>query len=262
METKNVTYSASPNYLKAAMVPIHVINLDRSPDRLAEFQRRNAHLSDVVRFSAIDARTLDREQLVRDGSIAGDCHYKGGFLGSAMSHISLWKKAAKEERTITVVEDDVIFSRYFAERSQAFLAALPTDWDFVQWGWNFDAFLWVDVIPQIIKAKMVFDQDQLRRNIYDFQNAPTVPAPVRLLHSFGILCYSITPKGACALLSHCLPLDAKLIDFPGFGVRIQNNSLDCVMNGAYPSLKAFVCMPPLAVAENKKEESTNRATAA
>ena len=247
---------------KGATMRIHVINLDRSPDRLADFQRRNAHLLDVVRFPAIDARTLDREQLIRDGSLARDCPYKGGFLGSAMSHISLWKKAAEEDRTITVVEDDVVVSRHFVERSQAYLASLPTDWDFVQWGWNFDAFLWVDVIPRIIRAQIVFDQDQLRQNIYDFQNADTIPAPVRLLHSFGIHSYSVTPQGARALLSQCLPLDARLIDFPGFGVRINNNSLDCVMNGAYPSLKAFVCMPPLVVAENNEEASINRAPAA
>ena len=180
---------------------IHVINLDRSPDRLADFQRRNAHLVDVVRFPAIDARRLDREQLIRDGSLASDCHYNGGFLGSAMSHILLWRKAAEEERTITVFEDDVVVSRRFAERSKAYVASLPTDWDFVQWGWNFDAFLWVDVIPQIIRAQMAFDQDQLRQNIYDFQNADTIPAPVRLLHSFGIHSYSVTPKGASALLA-------------------------------------------------------------
>jgi len=239
------------------MMPIHVISLDRTPNRLEHFQRRNAHLTDVVRFPAIDWRTLDRNQLITDGSLARDCPYEGGFLGNAMSHISLWKKAAEEDRTITVVEDDAIFSCHFAERSRAFLAALPTDWDFVQWGWNFDALLWVDVIPQIIKVAMNFYQSELRRNIYDFQNADTIPAPVRLLHSWGIFCYSVTPKGARALLSHCLPLDDRLIDLsPGLGRRIKNTSLDCVMCGAYPFLKAFICMPPLAATENKKEEST------
>jgi len=56
----------------------------------------------VVRFPTIDAQTLDREQLVRDGTLARDCTYKGGFLGNAMSHISLWKKAAEEEQTIAL----------------------------------------------------------------------------------------------------------------------------------------------------------------
>jgi glycosyl transferase, family 25 len=235
---------------------IYLINLDRTRGRLAEFQRRNAHLCDVDRYPAIDGRTIDREKLIQEHIITSDCHYKSGFLGNAMSHVSLWRKAVDEQRTITVAEDDAVFSHCFAARSQAFLAKLPTDWDFIQWGWNFDAYLWVDLIPQTIKAKMVFDQDQLRRNIDKFQSADTVPTAMRLLHSFGTLCYSVTTKGAHALLARCLPFDAKLIDFPGFDVRIENSSLDCAMSRVYPSIKAFVCIPPLVASENKWEEST------
>jgi glycosyl transferase, family 25 len=245
------------NVEETAQLTIYLINLDRTPGRLAEFQRRNAHLCDVERYPAIDGRTIDREKLINERIITRDCRYKGGPLGCAMSHISLWRKAVDDQRTITVAEDDAVFSRCFAAQSQAFLAELPIDWDFIQWGWNFDAFLWVDVIPQTIRAKMVFDQDQLRRNIDAFQSADTVPTAMRLLHSFGPLCYSITAKGARTLLAHCLPLDAKLVDFPGFGVKIENNSLDCAMSRVYPSFKAFVCMPPLAASENKWEESTN-----
>jgi glycosyl transferase, family 25 len=235
---------------------IYLINLDRTPGRLAAFQRRNAHMCDVERYPAIDGQTIDTEKLIKERIITSDCHYKGGCLGCAMSHVSLWRKAVDEQRTITVAEDDAVFSRSFALRSQAFLANLPTDWDFIQWGWNFDAFLWVDVIPHTLRAKIVFDQEQLRRNMEEVQNADTVPTAFRLLHSFGTLCYSVTAKGARGLLAHCLPLDAKLIDFPGFGVRIENNSLDCAMSRVYPFIKAFVCIPPLAASENKREEST------
>jgi glycosyl transferase, family 25 len=235
---------------------IYLINLDRSTNRLAEFRRRNAHLLDVIRFPGIDGVTLDKEKLIEERVITRDLRYSTGALGCAISHLTLWRMAAEESRVITVAEDDAVFSHCFASRSQAFLANLPADWDFIQWGWNFDAFLWVDVIPQTIRAKMVFDQDQLRRNMEEFQNANTVPTAIRLLHSFGLPCYSLTAKGARRLLAHCLPLDAKLIDFPGFGVRIENNSLDSAMSHVYPSMKAFVCMPPLAASENKREEST------
>jgi len=235
---------------------IYLINLDRSTDRLAEFRRRNAHLLDVIRFPGIDGVTLDKEKLIESGMITRDLRYSTGALGCAISHLTLWRKAAEEERTITIAEDDAVFSHCFVSRSQVFLANLPRDWDFIQWGWNFDAFLWVDVIPQTLGAKFVFDQDQLRRNMEEFQNADTVPTAIRLLHSFGLLCYSITAKGARRLLAHCLPLDAKLIDFPGFGVRIENNSIDSAMSRVYPSIKAFVCIPPLAASENKREEST------
>jgi glycosyl transferase, family 25 len=241
----------------SASVPIHLINLDRSTDRLEEFQRRNAHLLDVNRFPAIDGRTLDKEKLIEEGVITRDLRYSTGALGCALSHLTLWKMAVEEGRVITVAEGDAIFSRNF-ERSKELLARLPTDWDFVQWGWVFRTFLFVDPVPHLVSAKMVFDEGELRRNIGDFQNIETVPVPIRLLHSFGIPCYSVSPNGARALLDLCLPLRPELIDFPRFGVRNENEGVDTAMSGAYPSLNAFVSMPPLVATEHRTEDSTIR----
>jgi protein YibB len=239
-------------------LPIHVINLDRTPRRLAEFQRRNAHLSNVERFRAVDGRTLDREKLIKDGVITADCIYTAGNVGCAISHFTLWRKAVEEDRPITVAEDDAIFSQNFAGRSREFLEGLPKDWDFVQWGWVFQQRVWVQTIPQILNTTMIFDQDQLRRHIDDFQSHDLAPTPLRLGHSFGTVCYSVSPKGARALLEHCTPLSGKLIEFPGFGVVIENKGIDCMMNGVYPSLKAFISVPPLAVTEHREEETTTR----
>ena len=47
---------------------IYLINLDYSADRLAAFQKRNAHLRDVIQFPASDGRLLDRDELVKRGS--------------------------------------------------------------------------------------------------------------------------------------------------------------------------------------------------
>ena len=234
---------------------IHLINLDRSTERLAKFQRRNAHLHDVVRFSAVDGRLLDREKLIKEGVIAGDCGYTPGNLGSAMSHISLWRLAVDEQQAVTIAEDDGIFSGNFEARSKECLASLAADWDIVLWGFNFNAFVWIDLLPRVSTATMQFFQDQLQRNIDNFKDLEIKPTLLRLRHLFGIPCYSVTPKGARALLDLCLPLNSALIDFPGFDVRIENNGLDFAMNVAYPSLNAFVCIPPLVVAENRGEAS-------
>jgi glycosyl transferase family 25 len=242
----------------SSILPIHVINLDRTPDRLAAFYRRNAHLRDVERFRAIDGRTLDRDELIRDGVITADCIYTAGNLGCATSHFALWRKVVEEGKAITVAEDDAIFSMNFTERSKEFLERLPKDWDFVQWGWVFERRVWVHVIPDILGTAMIFDQDQLRRHIEDVQSHDEMPVPVRLRHSFGTICYSVSPKGARALLQHCTPLSGKLIEFPGFGVVIENKGIDCMMNGVYPSLKAFISMPPLVVTEHREEKTTTR----
>ena len=197
------------------LLPIHVISLDRTPARFAEFQRRNAHLRHFTRFPAVDGRKLDREELIREGIMTADCGYTAGCLGCALSHFALWRKVIEEGRAITVAEDDAIFSRNFAERSREFLEGLPTDWDFVQWGWVFKHYLWVHVIPQVVSATMTFYQDELRQNIEDFQTSDVASVPVRLRHSFGTVCYSVSPRGARALLDHCTPLTGKLIEFPG-----------------------------------------------
>ena len=159
---------------------------------------------------------------------------------------------------MTVTEDDAVFSRHYEMRSQAFLASLPADWDFVQWGWGFRTYLWVDVMPGVASARMVFNEGQLRRHIEKFRTTDTKPVPMRLLHSFGTIGYSISPAGAQALLDRCLPLNSNLIEFPGFGIRTRNEGIDCAMSGIYPSLMAFVSVPPLVATENKVEESTIR----
>jgi hypothetical protein len=57
--------------------------------------------------------------------------------------------------------------------------------------------------------------------------------------------YSVSPKGARSLLKYCLPLRKRFIPFPGTGIVANDDGIDCVMCGAYSSMQAFVCIPPL-----------------
>jgi glycosyl transferase, family 25 len=68
----------------------------------------------------------------------------------------------------------------------------------------------------------------------------------------------VSPKGARALLDLCLPLSTGLVNFPRFGVKTENEGVDIAMSGAYPSLNAFVSMPPLVATEHRTEDSTIR----
>jgi len=236
-------------------VQVNLINLDRSPERLAEFQRRNSHLTDVVRFPAIDGRSLDRVNLVRDGVITDDLSYTPGAIGCAISHTTLWQLAIERSKPVTVAEDDAIFSHTFEAHAEDMLAKMP-DWDIILWGWNFDAFLWLNPLPGVSVARMQLYQESLRQNLDTFQCLDMPSCPMKLLHCFGTLCYTISPKGAQEMLKACLPLCRRLISFPEFNVTIENIGLDYVMNAVYPSLRSFVCMPPLVVSENRKETST------
>ncbi len=235
---------------------IHLINLDRDAERLRKFREINAHITDIVRPIAILGRDLDKEALIRDRWIEPELGYSDPALGSATSHIALWRTAVTDQTPVTIVEDDAILSHHIAASADAMVQRLPADWHVILWGWNFDAFLWVEMVPGVSAAKMEFQQDRMRQNVNAFQRLASTSAPVRLRHGFGVMCYTVSPTGAQALLNICLPLRNMYITFEGFGVTIKNKTIDAAMNAAYPSLNAYVAIPPLAISENRHEFST------
>ncbi len=114
----------------------YVINLDRSPDRLAhmkgEFDRIGASL---MRFPAIDAAQLSEAELAdfarpRTGVAPG--RWLTGEIGIFLSHFGIWQQiAAGEERAAAVFEDDV----HLAKDLAALLSTdawIPTDADIVR----------------------------------------------------------------------------------------------------------------------------------
>jgi len=153
------------------------------------------------------------------------------------------------------VEDDAILAPDFPPAVDAFIRQLPADWAIALLGWNFDRSVWAEIPEGVAKSVLNFDQDALRENITVFRRRAVVHAPIRLRHAFGSLAYVVSPTGARALLEMCLPLARQFIRFDGFGIGIPNNGIDCMMNTAYPKLKAYVCMPPLAVSENRQDIS-------
>src|SRR5690349_3987373 len=111
--------------------PIHLINLDRSADRLAEFKSRNPHLSNVTRFPAVDGSRLDRAELADRGAIEPNLGYTAGALGNSLSHFALWELALQSSEPVTLCEDDAVFHHSFEHRSAALLRCLPGDWHIV-----------------------------------------------------------------------------------------------------------------------------------
>jgi len=236
----------APQGIPAMLEQVNLINLDRSPDRLARVKERNSHLKNILRVPAVDGALADREELVKDGTITEDLSYLPGALGCAVSHVGLWKKAVSLNGGVTVCEDDVIFSFNFLEESARVISSLPADWDIIHWGYLFDPyFLWVDF--GFAKAELRFYDRRFSRDYQKFQCESSSSTAVRLVHSFGLQAYSVSPKGARALLEYCLPLRKRLIPFPGTDIVLEDIGIDCAMCGAYGSMQAFVCIPPLVI---------------
>jgi GR25 family glycosyltransferase involved in LPS biosynthesis/cephalosporin hydroxylase len=238
------TNSLAHNDKPSVLPPIHLINLDRSTARLQRFSERNGHLENVIRVSATDGATLDREALMRAGYMDREVPYAAGQLGNAISHIRLWERAVAQNRSITIFEDDIIVTRQFEKRAEEVLRILPADWDIVQWGYILGpSFVWVDLGISKVRLHCYGP----RNDVAKFQAEPLPAGPVRLLHADGTQCYSISAKGARAALESCLPIRRRLIHYPDAGVTIENKAIDNALCGLYPMVKAFICLPSLVI---------------
>lgn len=234
---------------------IYVINLDRSVARLADFRKLNSHLQNIRRFSGVDGKSVDRDQLTTDKIIAPNLDYAAGSLGCAISHVTLWREAVARHKVITVAEDDAIFSRQFERHTRLLLSNVRPDWDFILWSASLRCYAWLDALPGGTGARVEFFSGEVMTHIADFQEAETEPALLRAHHLLGTVCYSVSPRGARALLDWCLPIRPMIVDFVGFGLRLNNAGIDCIMNGVMPSLKAYACLPPLVISDERPEES-------
>lgn len=242
---------------KKPALNIHLVNLDRSTDRLATFRAVNSHvMPHITRFPAIDGKTVTRAAFVEQGIIAPDLGYTDGALGNALSHLTLWNMAIREDRSLTICEDDAIFNHSFYAASEAILQELPADWHLIRWGWNFDSILWFDMIPGVSRCNASFDQESLRKGIDAFQSAKLRPRAYRLLQAFGTICYSVSSVGARLLRQNCLPLRNTTVHVAGLRAPVLNYCIDVALNDVYSHMNCFVSVPPLVVTRNDHSLST------
>lgn len=154
-----------------------------------------------------------------------------------------------------MAEDDAIFSRHFELHMNSLMANIRADWDFILWSASLRCYAWLDALPGGTGARLEFFSGEVMTHVQDFQEAETEPTLLRAHHLMGLVCYSVSPSGARALLDWCLPIRPMIVDFAGFGLRLNNVGIDCIINGVMPSLKAYVCLPPLAISDERPEES-------
>lgn len=255
-------FSTGPR--KVLTLRVHVISLDRTPERFSAFSAINQHLSDVSRYPAVDGRQLDLGTLVARGLVSSDAlaTYSRNGLGCTLSHVSLWSAAIEADRPLTVAEDDGIFNHDFDAITEAAIRELPTDWDIVLWGFNFDAFMSFDMLPGVSYCLGQFDQQGVRQGIATFQQLKLSPRLFRLRWAFGTICYSISPKGARLLRTELCPIRPLIAAIPEGGRAVPGGTHfrsvgpDNAMNSLYPRLNAFVSMPPLVVSKNETTTST------
>jgi len=238
------------------MTDAFVINLDRSTQRWASFEKANAAVVPFTRFSAIEGAAQSRAGLQANGLMNMDVQYTDGAVGCALSHIALWRKAADENRNLTICEDDAVFNAEFTLRSEALLQQLDGKFDLILWGWNFDSVLSYQILPGVSLCAARFEQGRMRAQIDRFRTMRFQPSLYRLVRAFGLPCYTVSATGAKALLERVLPLRNMAVSFPGYDHMFSNNGIDIVTSAHYPDLRAYVSLPPLVVTPNERAVST------
>jgi len=243
---------------------IHLVNLDRNPERLAEFCNVNRHLTSVSRFPAVDGKSLELDSLVQQGLVTKDIlsMFSVGALGCAMSNITLWDRAIASNQMVTICEDDAIFNAHFEERADDLIKRLPNDWNIIFWGFNFNLFVCFDVLPGVSPCVATFSQEQMRREASVFQRQVITPGAYKARWVFGTCCYSISPWGAKILKSKILPLRPQTVPLPEaqsvppYRPKWRTVGIDNCINAVHSEINSFVCFPPLVISKNENQKST------
>jgi GR25 family glycosyltransferase involved in LPS biosynthesis len=103
--------------------PIHVINLDRRPDRLDGFMQRvllasgDRLASRIERFSAIDGQDLEMTPEILHMFRGSELPLRRSQTACALSHLSLWIELINSEHDHYIIfEDDAHFTSDFTSR--------------------------------------------------------------------------------------------------------------------------------------------------
>ncbi|MEI6649106.1 MAG: glycosyltransferase family 25 protein [Actinomycetes bacterium] len=243
----------------------YVIHLASQSVRKTEFLDRNGgfatfnwsagRLGSELNLSSLVAEGLLAAEMVAEPIVGPNPRFTAPALGSSLAHVDLWKLAVAENQSITILENDAILAPNYQSTITDLTGAHP-DFDFIQWGWNWDSKFHARILGNMGLVECHFSQAEIPSHITNFQKLVTPHLLVKLIHSWGIHCYTISPKGAEKLLNTVLPLSTKLIDRLDVGVSYYPTTLDGIMNGLYPKLNAYACWPPLTVAENDQARSS------
>jgi len=235
---------------------VKVISLDRSIERKNEFIKNNSAIKYEF-VSAVDGQLLTSQDISKAEHFINPLPFPSrGAYGVALSHLKLWNEAIEAGVSVTVAEDDAIFRSDFHVKTEVLISELPSDWDIVLWGWNFDSILSLVAMPNISPSVMLFSQALLRQNITHFQKDRSIIHTFKLDKCFGLPCYTISPTGAKKFKQLCFPLKNFELFFPVLNRKIPNTGIDIAMNRIYSTTNSYVSFPPLVVTKNEHEIST------
>jgi glycosyl transferase, family 25 len=235
----------------------HVINLKRTPERLASFLAQNAGTGLAFhRFEAADGNDISEADAIRLNLIKRGTKWPTrGTIGVALSHRNLWEKAIADDCPLIVLEDDLFIREDFREVFPPAIARLGA-WDIILFSYNADGLVQFSLGADLDISGLFVEKAPTVAHLKKFVGSREPVHVFRLRHAFGLCGYVISPAGARKLLARCYPMDNRMVDFPGTGNRFAVFSIDTMMNAFFRHLEAYVFIGPLALPVNDWANST------
>jgi glycosyl transferase family 25 len=231
----------------------YVINLKTQPDKLTQFLAHNGPAL-IIPFEAIDGTKVSVTtmfEIFRPYT----AHYPAGTIGNSLSHRALWHRCAEQEKNFLVFEDDAVVRHDIKAMLVRLLGSISA-WDIVLLGYNFDSVLDFRVTDDIDFGGTFSELTPTPEQIGRFSESTETVALLRLNVALGTCAYAVSPIGARNLTRTCFPMDNRPVPLRVLGRSVPAFGIDCMMAVAYRNLRAFVCVPPLAMTPNDWTVST------
>jgi GR25 family glycosyltransferase involved in LPS biosynthesis len=235
----------------------YVVTTKRFTDRQKEFEIMNAHISNFSWSYGPDAREYHSIEVIRNElteKVSPEIPWPASFVCNALSHYGLIEECAKGKDIITIMEDDAVLVQDFDRKAMSLIDSLPDkDFDLIQWGWNWDSYLFVlDQNNEI--QKIDWTDKYLKVEPQNFRDTETQSALKPLILTFGIHCYSLTPRGAQKILDlYPVIQDIWVDSLELTGITYTSTTIDGVFNAFYPKMKAYISVEPLSYVTNDKQ---------
>lgn len=235
----------------------YVLNLARTPERLAAFLRQNSSTGIAFqRFDATDGRQISEAEAIELGLIKPKTKWNSpGTIGVAMSHKRLWEATIADDKPRVIFEDDVYIREDARDVFTAAVARLKT-WDVILLAYNTDALVEFRVAGDFDMSGLFAEKHPKAEQLERFARSREPTALFRLRHAFGISGYAVSPAGAKKLLATCLPMDNRMLVFKAANNRFPVFSIDGMMNAFYREMEAYAFVGPLALPLNDWQSST------
>lgn len=128
---------------------IYYLNLDRRTDRKDHMEALCRDYQMIAeRVSAVDGKTVNQNDAVKEGGIVADMKEPPGVIGCLLSHYRLYRRLLEEKHQPTdwfiIMEDDTLWHPVLKERPQIFQVywnSLPKEAQFVKFNHTIDPLL-------------------------------------------------------------------------------------------------------------------------